>query len=65
MRSKPNNSSMLSIMEKITSFISCKFSIYRIGPKPNSTENMSIVIAGINKLGFLVNYFNKYPRLSD
>jgi len=60
---KPNNSSMLSIMESITSFLSCKLSTYTIDPKSNPREILSISIAGINNLEFIVNYFNKYPLL--
>jgi len=60
---KPNNSSMLSIMESIASFLSCKLSTYTIEPKSNPREILSIGIAGINNLGFLVNYFNEYPLL--
>ena len=54
---------MLSIMESIASFLSCKLSTYTINPKSNPREILSISIVGINNLGFLVNYFNKYPLL--
>jgi LAGLIDADG endonuclease/Cytochrome c oxidase subunit III len=60
---KPNNSSMLSIMESIASFLSCKLSTYTIDPKSNPREILSISIAGINNLDFIVYYFNKYPLL--
>lgn len=60
---KPNNSSMFPIMESIALFLSCKLSTYTIEPKSNPREILSIGIAGINNLGFLVNYFNKYPLL--
>lgn len=60
---KPNSSSMLPIMENLASFLSCKLSTYMIGPKTNPREILSLSIAGINSLEFIVNYFNKYPLL--
>lgn len=54
---------MFPIMESIALFLSCKLSTYTIEPKSNPREILSIGIAGINNLGFLVNYFNKYPLL--
>jgi hypothetical protein len=58
---RPNNSSMLTIMENIASFLSCKLNTYTIEHKSKTRERLSISIAGINNLGFLVNYLNKYP----
>jgi hypothetical protein len=54
---------MFSIMENIASFLSCKLSTYTIDPKSNPREILSLSIADLNNLEFIVNYFNKYPLL--
>jgi hypothetical protein len=50
-------------MENIASFLSCKLSTYTIDPKSNPREILSLSIADLNNLEFIVNYFNKYPLL--
>ena len=60
---KPNSSSMLPIMENLASFLSCKVNISIIDPKSNPREILSLTVAGIKDLEFIVNYFNQYPLL--
>jgi len=59
----PNSSLMLPVMEKLASFLSCKLNTYTINPKSKPKEVLSLSVTGINKLEFIVNYFNKYPLL--
>lgn len=58
---KPNNSYMLSVMEKISRFLSSEVKSYKI--KPAWTEILSVSVQSITKIEFLIKYFNKYPLL--
>lgn len=50
---------MLSIMEEISQFLSCKLSVY----EGNKTKILSLSVVSIEKLKFVIDYFNKYPLL--
>ena len=50
-------------MESLASFLSRKLNIYMIDPHSNPREILSLSVTGIKNLEFIVNYFNKYPRL--
>jgi len=56
---KKTSLSMLDIMEKITEFLSCNLSIYKL--KDSEDKVLSISISSINKLKFIVDYINNYP----
>jgi len=58
---RPSNAPMLSIMEKIACFLSCVVNSYEIKPVP--LEILSVSVQSISKIGFLINYFKKYPLL--
>lgn len=58
---KPNKVSMLDFMQKIAIFLSCEVKSYIV--KPNLTEILSVSVQSIDKVGFLVNYFNTYPLI--
>ena len=46
-------------MEKLANFLDCKFSIYN-----NKTGKvLSLNVTSLEKVGFVVNYFNRYPLL--
>lgn len=56
---KLNRESNLNIMEKLANFLDCKFSIYN-----NKTGKvLSLNVTSLEKVGFVVNYFNQYPLL--
>lgn len=59
----PTSSSMLPVMETLASFLSCKLSTYAIKAGSGSKEVLSLSVTSIDKLEFIVNYFNKYPLL--
>lgn len=58
---KPNNTSMLPVMQMIASFLSCNLACYL--RKSPSTEALSVSVASLEKIGFLIDYFNKYPLI--
>jgi hypothetical protein len=58
---KPNKSSMLPIMQSISCFLSSNIKSYLV--KPNLNEVLTISVQSIDKLGFIVYYFNKYPLI--
>jgi hypothetical protein len=46
-------------MEKLANFLDCKLSIYN-----NKTGKvLSLNVTSLEKVGFVVNYFNQYPLL--
>lgn len=56
---KLNRESNLNIMEKLANFLDCKLSIYN-----NKTGKvLSLNVTTLEKVGFVVNYFNQYPLL--
>lgn len=56
---KLNRESNLNIMEKLANFLDCKLSIYN-----NKTGKvLSLNVTSLEKVGFVVNYFNQYPLL--
>lgn len=59
---KPNQSSMLPIMERLADFLSCDVETYLI--KPNFSEVYSVSVQSISKIGFIITYFNKYNLLA-
>lgn len=59
----PTSSSMLPVMETLATFLSCKLSTYVIKAGSGSKEVLSLSVTSIDKLEFIVNYFNKYPLL--
>jgi hypothetical protein len=56
---------MLPIMEIISHFLMCNLKTYK--QKNNSGQELgeilSLSISGIDKLGSIIDYFNKYPLL--
>lgn len=56
-------SSMLPIMETLATFLSCKLGTYVIKAESGSKEVLSLSVTSLDKLEFIVNYFNKYPLL--
>ena len=46
-------------MEEISQFLSCKLSVY----EGNKTKILSLSVVSIEKLKFVIDYFNKYPLL--
>lgn len=58
---KPNKSSMLPIMQDISYFLSSNIKSYLV--KPNLNEVLTISVQSINKLEFIVYYFNRYPLI--
>lgn len=56
---KPNKASMSPIMHAIASFLSSVVKPYLV--KPSLSEVLSVSVQSINKIGFLVDYFNNYP----
>jgi hypothetical protein len=59
----PTSSSILPVMVTLASFLSCNLKTYTINGKSQSTEVLSVSVTSIEKLGSIVNYFNKYPLL--
>ena len=57
---KVTSLSMLSIMEELAKFLSCKLSVY-VGIKNNNILSLNVV--AIDKVKFVIDYFNKYPLL--
>lgn len=56
---KLNRESNLNIMEKLANFLDCKLSIYN-----NKTGKvLSLNVTSLEKVGFVVNYFNQYSLL--
>lgn len=56
---KLNEGSNLNIMEKLAKFLDCKLSIYN-----NKTGKvLSLNVLSLEKIGFVINYFNEYPLL--
>lgn len=54
-----NEISNLNIMEELAKFLDCKLSIYN-----NKTGKvLSLNVTSLEKIGFVVNYFNRYPLL--
>jgi len=48
---------MIGIMVILSEFLYCKLSIFE-----NKTGKvLSLTVTALNKISFLVNYFNKYP----
>lgn len=48
------------LMESLSKFLFCKLSVY----KTNKGEILSLSVSAIDKIKFIVEYFNKYPLLS-
>ena len=54
-----NEVSNLNIMEELAKFLDCKLSIYN-----NKTGKvLSLNVTSIEKIGFVIDYFNRYPLL--
>ena len=47
------------LMESLSKFLLCKLSIY----KTNKGEMLSLSVSAIEKIGFIIEYFKKYPLL--
>jgi hypothetical protein len=47
------------LMESLSKFLFCKFSIY----KTNKGEMLSLSVSAIEKIRFIIEYFNKYPLI--
>jgi len=47
-------------MEELAKFLSCKLSVY-VGIKNNNILSLNVV--AIDKVKFVIDYFNKYPLL--
>ena len=60
---KPNKSSMLPIMQKISYFFSSSVKSY--SKKINLNDMLTISVQSIDKLEFIVYYFNKYPLMGN
>ena len=52
---------MLNIMEILAKFLDCKLSIF----ETKTGKVLSLTVASIEKIGFIINYFNKYPLFSS
>ena len=51
--------SMLNIMEKISQTLLCNLAVY----EAKNNKTLSVNVVAIDKLKYIVNYFNKYPLL--
>ena len=61
---KPSCSFMFPIMETISQFLMCNLITYKINNSQKELrEILSLSVSSINKLEFIINYFNKYPLL--
>lgn len=58
---KANKASMYPIMQTIASFLSSVVKPYQV--KPSLSEVLSVSAQSIEKVGFLIEYFNKYPLI--
>ena len=58
---KPNKSSMSPVMQIIADFLSSVVKPYVL--KPSLSEVLSVSVQSIDKVGFLIEYFNKYPLI--
>lgn len=58
---RPNKASMSPIMKNIAIFLSCVLKTYLL--KPSLSEVLSLSVQSIEKIGFLIDYFNKYPLI--
>lgn len=58
---KANKAYMSPIMQRIASFLSCVVKPYLV--KPSLSEVLSLSVQSIEKIGFLIDYFNKYPLI--
>jgi len=56
---EPNSASMLNIMELLAIFLNCKLSVY----ENNTGKILSLSVSAIDKVRFIVDYFNKYSLL--
>jgi hypothetical protein len=52
---------MLNIMDKLAKFLDCKLSIFEI----KTGKVLSLNVSSIDKIGFIINYFNIYPLLGS
>lgn len=57
----PNKTSMLPIMQIIATFLSCEVKHYLL--KPTLKEILSLSVVSLEKIGFLIDYFDKYPLI--
>ena len=53
--------SMLNIMDKLAKFLDCKLSTFKI----KTGKVLSLNVSSIDKVGFMINYFHKYPLLGN
>ena len=64
---RPTSTSMLNIMEDIAKFLSGKLNITKKHPKVplklEPIDTLYVEINAINVIGFIVEYFNKFPLL--
>jgi LAGLIDADG endonuclease/Cytochrome c oxidase subunit III len=64
---RPTASSMFSIMEKISKFLSCNLITIKrklkFPCKLKTVDLFSVEISALKKIEILINYFNKYPLL--
>jgi hypothetical protein len=51
---------MLEIMEILSKFLNCKLKTYEI----KTGKILSLSLSAIEKIGYLINYFNKYSLKS-
>lgn len=58
---KISSMSMLNIMEILAKFLDCKLSIF----ETKTGKVLSLNVSSIDNIGYIINYFNKYPLLSD
>jgi hypothetical protein len=52
---------MLNIMNKLAKFLDCKLSIFEI----KTGKVLSLNVSSIDRVGFIINYFYKYPLLGN
>jgi len=52
---------MSPVMQVVASFLSSVVKPYLL--KPSLSEVLSVSVQSIDKIGFLIDYFNKYPLI--
>lgn len=53
--------SMFNIMDKLAKFLGCKLSLF----DTKTGKVLSLNVSSIDKIGFIINYFSKYPLLGS
>ena len=60
---KPSSSNMLPFMENLALFLRCTVKSYN--SNKSHSEVLSLSVASIDNIKFLINYFEKYPLLGE